>query len=150
MPCRADGRPPAPGSTICCWATSSPPAPITTQRPSSPTSNTGATPSLPTCSWPATAATSRCSPYAATPAWWCAGRRDVDQDGSADLVSTLDVLSRKHDVLELRTLLSSGTVKRRFKLPVPTGIDAVAICPPDGPGRAPIVLASKSQLWVLR
>jgi len=75
---------------------------------------------------------------------------DVDQDGAADLVSTLDVLSRKHDVVELRSLFPSGTVKRRFKLPVPTGVDAVAICPPDGPGRAPIVLASQSQLWVLR
>ncbi len=75
---------------------------------------------------------------------------DVDQDGSADLVTTLDVLSRKHDVVQLRTVLPSGTVKRRFTLPVPTGVDALAICPPDGPGRAPIVLASKSQLWVLR
>ncbi len=75
---------------------------------------------------------------------------DIDQDGAADLVTTLDVLSRKHDRVELRTLLPTGTVKRRFKLSVKTGVDAVAICPPDGPGRAPIVLATNKQLWVLR
>ena len=75
---------------------------------------------------------------------------DIDQDGAIDLVTTLDVLSRKHDLVELRTLLPTGPVKRRFKLPVKTGVDAVAICPPDGPGRAPIVVATNRQLWVLR
>ena len=75
---------------------------------------------------------------------------DLDQDGALEIISTNDVLSRKHDAASVRTLLASGTVKRRFTLPVRGGVDALAACPPDGPGRAPFVVASGTALWVVR
>ena len=47
-------------------------------------------------------------------------------------------------------LLPSGTVQRRYRLPVPSGIDALAMCPPDGPKTAPLVVATADELWVVR
>jgi hypothetical protein len=75
---------------------------------------------------------------------------DLDQDGALELISTMDVLAPRFDMLEVRTLLPSGTVKPRFKLPVPTGVQALAACPPDSTRRAPIVLATHNELWVVR
>ena len=74
---------------------------------------------------------------------------DLDQDGAPELVTTMDVLSRKFDALEVRTL-TDGKPVRRFRLPAPMGIEALTICPPDGAGVAAIVFASKGALWVVR
>jgi hypothetical protein len=74
---------------------------------------------------------------------------DLDQDGALEAMTTMDTLAPRFDALEVRTLLG-GTVKPRFKVPVPTGIEAVAACPPDGPRRAPVVLATHGELWVIR
>jgi hypothetical protein len=75
---------------------------------------------------------------------------DLDQDGAIETISTMDVLAPRYDALEVRTLLAAGTVKLRFKLPVPTGIQALAACPADGSGPSPIVLATARELWVVR
>jgi len=75
---------------------------------------------------------------------------DLDRDGTLEMVTTMDVMSRKHDKLDVRTLLADGTVKRRFNVAVPSGVEAVAACPADGAGRSPVVLASAGQLWVVR
>ncbi len=75
---------------------------------------------------------------------------DLDQDGAPELAPTMDVLSPKSDALIVRTLLQSGTVKPRFRIRAPSGINALAMCPPDGPGRAPLVVATAKQLWVIR
>ncbi|HHH11856.1 MAG TPA: hypothetical protein ENK23_07275 [Sorangium sp.] len=75
---------------------------------------------------------------------------DLDQDGDLDVITTNDVLNRKRDAVLVRTLTSSGTVKRRFELAVTTGVDALATCPPDGPGRTPFVIASGEEIWVVR
>jgi hypothetical protein len=75
---------------------------------------------------------------------------DIDQDGAIDVVTTMDVLGPAYDALAVRTLLPSGTVAPRYHLPVTTGVDAVTVCPPDGGNRAPIVIATGGQLWVVR
>lgn len=74
---------------------------------------------------------------------------DIDQDGAVDVVTTLDVLSTKHDAITVRTLLDNGTVQRRYVVPAP-GVEALTICAPDGSGRAPIVAAAEQRIWVLR
>jgi hypothetical protein len=74
---------------------------------------------------------------------------DIDQDGVPEVVTTMDVLSRKFDAIDVRSLLEDK-IEKRFRVRVPTGVEALALCPPDGPGRAPIVLASKGQIWVVR
>jgi hypothetical protein len=75
---------------------------------------------------------------------------DLDQDGAPEVATTIDVLSAKHDALEVRTLLDSGTVKRRYRVAVPSGVEALTACPPDSAGVAPLVLATRGELWVVR
>jgi hypothetical protein len=74
---------------------------------------------------------------------------DLDQDGAPEIATTVDTLSRKHDALEVRTL-RADSVQRRYRLTVPTGVEALAACPPDGRGTAAMVLATQGQLWLVR
>jgi hypothetical protein len=75
---------------------------------------------------------------------------DMDQDGTPEVVSTMDTLAPKFDVVEIRTVYLRGTVKRRLALRAPKGVRAVAVCPPDGPARAPVVVATGTEIWVIR
>ncbi|MEJ7733203.1 MAG: MMPL family transporter [Polyangiaceae bacterium] len=36
------------------------------------------------------------------------------------------------------------------RLPAAAGVQALAVCPPDGPGRAPFVVATADEIWVVR
>lgn len=75
---------------------------------------------------------------------------DLDQDGAPELVSALDVGARRLDAIEVRSL-GAGRAQLRYRLPVRTGVDAVAVCPPDaGTAVAATVVATKGELWVLR
>lgn len=75
---------------------------------------------------------------------------DLDQDGAPEIATTVDVLSPKHDALEVRTLMATGTVQRRYRVAVPTGVEALAACPPDAGGVAALVLATHGEVWVVR
>jgi hypothetical protein len=75
---------------------------------------------------------------------------DLDQDGALDVASSRDVLSPGKDAVQLRSLQSDGRVERRFELAVPGGVSALAVCPPDGPGRAALLVATGNELWELR
>lgn len=75
---------------------------------------------------------------------------DLDQDGQPDVVSTRDVQQPRHDSVDVRSIASSGLVEPRFTLPVLAGVDAVAICPVDDAGVAPVVLASGGEIWLIR
>jgi hypothetical protein len=75
---------------------------------------------------------------------------DVDADGDPEVITTRDVLDDKDDALAVRTWQASGALRDRVVLPVPSGISAITVCPADGPGLRSIVLATRSELWVLR
>ena len=75
---------------------------------------------------------------------------DVDLDGDPDLVASKDVLNPNNDALVIRSWRENGTMDKRVELPVPAGIAALAVCPPDGPGPRTIALATSKELWVLR
>lgn len=75
---------------------------------------------------------------------------DVDQDGAPEIVTSLDVLSPQHDAVVVRSILGPAKIAERYRLPVPKGVDALAVCPADGLGRAPIVVAAGDELWVIR
>ncbi len=76
---------------------------------------------------------------------------DLDQDGQPEIAASLDVLTPARDMLSVRTLLSSGRDKLRYRIAVPSGIEALTACPPDGPGRSALVLAAgNKELWVIR
>ena len=74
---------------------------------------------------------------------------DIDQDGEPEVVTSVDTLARKFDALTVSTI-RKGKLDRRFRMAVRSGVEAVALCPPDGQGLAPIVIASKGEIWVVR
>jgi hypothetical protein len=75
---------------------------------------------------------------------------DLDDDGLPEIVSSLPGLDRSADQLVVRTLGDNGTLRERLRLPVPSGIDALAICPGDGRAMAPLVAATGDGIWVIR
>jgi hypothetical protein len=78
---------------------------------------------------------------------------DLDQDGAPEVISTLDVLpqspSGQSDALVISTWQPDGSLRERTRIPVPSGIRAVAACPPEG-GQAAVVLATQGELWIVR
>jgi hypothetical protein len=82
---------------------------------------------------------------------------DLDQDGDPELISSLDVLNPLEDAIVVRTWPRSAAagskeakLRERFRIPAAAGVRALAVCPPDGPGRAPFVVATADEIWVVR
>jgi hypothetical protein len=88
---------------------------------------------------------------------------DLDQDGSPEIISTLDVPAKPAneppgntrkvgdgDALVISTWQPGTALRERARTPVPSGIRAVAVCPPDGGGAAPVVIATSGELWIIR
>jgi len=75
---------------------------------------------------------------------------DLDQDGLPEIVSSSASLDRRADQLLVRTLTDNGQLRERLRIPVPSGIDALAICPGDGRAMAPLVLATGDGIWLIR
>ncbi len=74
---------------------------------------------------------------------------DADSDGSPELAYSLDTLDASKDRLTLVTL-EGNKLTPRFELPAPS-ISAIAICSQrEGPGMAPIVVATGDELWLIR
>ena len=74
---------------------------------------------------------------------------DADSDGAPDLAFSADTLDAARDRLTLITLEGNKLVPR-FELPAP-GISAIAICAGrEGPGMAPVVVATGDELWLIR
>jgi hypothetical protein len=40
--------------------------------------------------------------------------------------------------------------KEILRLPAAAGVQALGVCPPDGPARAPFVVATADEIWVVR
>lgn len=75
---------------------------------------------------------------------------DLDSDGSAELVSSLDTLEPSSDAVVVRTILADGKLREAFRVPVPNGVRALAACPAWGTGLAPILVATGDEVWVMR
>jgi hypothetical protein len=84
---------------------------------------------------------------------------DLDQDGTPEIISTLDVPPKPasgpaegalDDALVITSWFADGTLRERGRTPVPAGVRALATCPPDGAGPVPIVLATPGELWIVR
>ncbi|MET0591754.1 MAG: hypothetical protein ABW133_03585, partial [Polyangiaceae bacterium] len=78
---------------------------------------------------------------------------DLDQDGAPEIVTTLDVLPKPQggvdDALVVTTWEPDGTLREKSRTQVPTGVRAVAACPPEG-GAGAIVMATPGELWIVR
>ncbi|HEX4476651.1 MAG TPA: hypothetical protein VH142_16300 [Polyangiaceae bacterium] len=75
---------------------------------------------------------------------------DLDLDGDPELVASVNTPNPADDAVVVRTWGHDGTVRERFRVPVPEGVHAVAICPPTGASIRPVVIATASGFWVLR
>ena len=75
---------------------------------------------------------------------------DLDEDGLQEIVTSSPSLDRKADQLVVRTLTDNGQLRERLRVAVPSGIDALAICPGDGRAMAPLALATGDGIWVIR
>jgi hypothetical protein len=75
---------------------------------------------------------------------------DLDQDGLPEIVTSSTSLDRRADQLLVRTLTDNGQLRERLRIPVPSGIDALAICPSDGRAMAPVALATGDGIWLIR
>ncbi|HEX7671683.1 MAG TPA: hypothetical protein VF395_18950 [Polyangiaceae bacterium] len=76
---------------------------------------------------------------------------DLDRDGLPDLVSSENTLIPAEDAVVVRSWAEDGTIRERFRVPVPDGIRALAACPTVDAGMASIVIATgAASLWVVR
>lgn len=76
---------------------------------------------------------------------------DLDQDGRPELLRSLDVDRPGDDAVVVATWDRDGRPPRETaRFPVAAGVHALAVCPPDGPGRAAFVVATPAELLVVR
>jgi len=80
---------------------------------------------------------------------------DLDQDGDPEILSGLDVPSAAADAVVVRSWPrgasgEAGKPREIFRLPAAAGVHALAVCPPDGPLRAPFVVGTADEIWVVR
>jgi hypothetical protein len=85
---------------------------------------------------------------------------DIDQDGEPEILASLDTLSPLDDAVVVRSWSRgmaipmgagpSARLREVLRIPAPAGVHAIAVCPPDGPGAAPFVVATADELWVVR
>lgn len=75
---------------------------------------------------------------------------DIDGDGQPELLSGADTLDPRADALIVRTWRNDGRVVERLRLAVPTGVHAIAVCPPEDEGPAPVAIATGDGIWVVR
>lgn len=85
---------------------------------------------------------------------------DLDQDGDPEIITSLDTMVATEDAVVIRTWArhevipaGQGPAARLHeiaRIPAAAGVRAIAVCPPDGPGHVPFVVATADELWVVR
>jgi hypothetical protein len=76
------------------------------------------------------------------------GLGDLDGDGQPELLAGTNTLDPANDALVVYTWQDDGRVRERFRLPVPKGVRAIAVCPPESSGPLPIVLGAGDEIWI--
>lgn len=74
---------------------------------------------------------------------------DLNGDGRAELVTTADTRDPTLDFVRVRSLGEDAALSEAFRVPVPSGVHALAVCPLDAAGLTPIVVATGEGLWVI-
>lgn len=75
---------------------------------------------------------------------------DLDGDGQPEVLSGSDTLDPSGDALVIHTWQDDGALVERARIAVPTGVRAVAVCPPESAGLSPVALATAGGVWVIR
>ncbi len=75
---------------------------------------------------------------------------DLDHDGQPEIVSTADTLDPTGDFVLVRTWQRSGQLLERWRVPVPSGVQAVAACPSESDAARAVIVATPGALWIIR
>jgi hypothetical protein len=76
---------------------------------------------------------------------------DLDQDGDPEIVGSVDTLNALDDAVIVKTWhRATGKVEERLRIPAAAGVHALGVCPPDGPGHVPFLVATADEIWVVR
>ncbi len=77
---------------------------------------------------------------------------DLDQDGTPEILTSLDVERGKPDAVVVFSWERNkgGPPKEKLRIPIASGVHALAVCPASGTGRVPFVIASTDQIVVAR
>lgn len=74
---------------------------------------------------------------------------DLNRDGLLEILSSKDTLDRQQDELSVHSWRPEG-LSLQYRLRVPSGIDAVAVCPAEDQGSSIVVVATRRELWFVR
>jgi hypothetical protein len=74
---------------------------------------------------------------------------DLDGDGAPEVATSVDTLDPAADALIVYSWLGSE-LRERLRLPVPSGVKALGLCPARATAMGPIVLAARDALWLVR
>jgi hypothetical protein len=75
---------------------------------------------------------------------------DIDHDGAPEIVASTDTLDPRADAMIVFTWNGQNTLTERYRLPVPSGVQALAVCPSVDGGLRPIALATTRAVWIIR
>lgn len=75
---------------------------------------------------------------------------DVDGDGIPELVSGSATLDPRQDAVVVHSWARPNQLVERLRVPVEGGVQAVAICPTEGLGSAPLAIATQRGVWIVR
>jgi hypothetical protein len=72
---------------------------------------------------------------------------DLDQDGLPEILTSLDVPRGTTDAVVLYTWDRTRKAPvEKLRMPVAAGVQALAVCPPDGAGRAPFLVGTPAEI----
>jgi hypothetical protein len=74
---------------------------------------------------------------------------DLDGDGAAELATSIDTLNPADDAVVVYSVQNT-VLSERFRLPVPSGVRAIGVCPAKVDAMAPLVIATGDGLWLIR
>ncbi|MBK7584360.1 MAG: hypothetical protein IPI67_29665 [Myxococcales bacterium] len=75
---------------------------------------------------------------------------DLDGDGQPEILTSADTLDDGGDALIVHTWQDDSKLVERMRIAVKGGVRALAVCPPEGAGLSPVVVALPGELWVIR
>jgi hypothetical protein len=75
---------------------------------------------------------------------------DLDGDGTAELVSSLDTRDPKLDAVVVHSLPAGKAATERFRVAVPSGVRALGVCPSRSGAMSPIAVATGDGVWIIR
>jgi hypothetical protein len=75
---------------------------------------------------------------------------DLDGDGNPELLSSRATLAPSEDALLVHSLGSDGSLTQKLSVAIPDGITALAACTAGTQTMAPIVIGTRTRLWVIQ